>query len=88
MSGGATLVVDRTTLSVEASRLTGREIIERYIEELGRRYSHRKPDEYALYQKVRGEQPVRLLLDERVTIPKGAVLRFMTLPLDQTEGVQ
>jgi hypothetical protein len=37
-------------------------------------------------QKLRGGQTKRIDLDERVDFTTPGVERFMTLPLDQTEG--
>ena len=45
------------------------------------------PEQFALYLKVPGAQPKRIPLDERVDLTKPGVERFVTLPLDQTEGL-
>lgn len=45
------------------------------------------PEGYALYVKRKGGQPVRLQLDERVDLTDPGIERFVTLPLDQTEGL-
>lgn len=44
------------------------------------------PDQYAIYQKVQGGQPKRIGLDAEVDLREPGVERFVTLPLDQTEG--
>lgn len=44
------------------------------------------PEHYALYRKEKG-QPTRLQLDERVDLREPGVEKFVTLPLDQTEGL-
>ena len=44
------------------------------------------PEHFALYRKDKG-QPQRLQLDERVDLREPGVERFVTLPLDQTEGL-
>lgn len=44
------------------------------------------PEQFALYQKVKGGQPKRIALDERVDLRELGTERFVTLPLDQTEG--
>ena len=44
------------------------------------------PEQYALYLKVKGGQPRRIGLDETVDLREPGVERFVTLPLDQTEG--
>lgn len=45
------------------------------------------PQNYALYQKGRGGQPERLPLDGEVDLTDPGIERFVTLPLDQTEGL-
>ena len=42
---------------------------------------------YAIYIKQPGAQPKRIQLDERVDLTEPGVERFVTLPLDQTEGL-
>lgn len=44
------------------------------------------PEQYGLYLKVRGGQPQRVGLDEKVDLRSPGVEKFVTLPLDQTEG--
>jgi hypothetical protein len=44
------------------------------------------PEHFALYRKDKG-QPERLTLDERVDLREPGVEKFVTLPLDQTEGL-
>ena len=44
------------------------------------------PEHYALYIKERG-QPQRLKLDERADLREPGLDKFVTLPLDQTEGL-
>ena len=44
------------------------------------------PEHFALYRKEKG-QPQRLQLDERVDLREPGVEKFVTLPLDQTEGL-
>ena len=70
--------VDKDFVEVPVSRLTGRELLE---------YAGKKPAEnYALYRKVKGGQPKRIGLDEKIDLSEPGVERFVTLPLDQTEG--
>jgi hypothetical protein len=45
------------------------------------------PDQYALYEKAKSGQPRRIGLDERVDLREPGIERFVTLPLDQTEGL-
>ena len=44
------------------------------------------PEQYALYQKLKGSQPIRVALDQPVDLREPGTERFVTLPLDQTEG--
>lgn len=44
------------------------------------------PEKYALYLKVKGSQPLRIGLDQTVDLREPGVEKFVTLPLDQTEG--
>lgn len=44
------------------------------------------PDQFAIYLKLPGQQPKRIGLDEKVDLRGPGVERFVTLPLDQTEG--
>ena len=70
--------VDKDFVEVPVSRLTGRELLE---------YAGKKPAEnYAIYLKVKGGQPKRIDLDEKIDLSQPGVERFVTLPLDQTEG--
>lgn len=43
------------------------------------------PERHAIYQKVPGNQPRRVQPDEIVDLSPGD-LRFVTLPLEQTDG--
>jgi hypothetical protein len=46
------------------------------------------PEQFALYEKPQGGgQPVRIALDQHVDLRKPGIERFVTLPLDQTEGL-
>lgn len=45
------------------------------------------PDQFALYLKIKGGQPKRIGLDDRIDLREPGVERFVTLPLDQTEGL-
>ncbi len=48
----------------------------------------KKPVEnFALYLKVPGGQPQRIGLDEKVDLREPGTEKFVTLPLDQTEGL-
>lgn len=70
--------IDKDFVEVPVSRLTGRELLE---------YAGKKPAEnYAIYLKVKGGQPKRIGLEEKVDLSQPGVERFVTLPLDQTDG--
>ncbi len=43
-------------------------------------------DQFALYLGVAGHQPRRIALHEHVDLREPGIERFVTLPLDQTEG--
>lgn len=43
-------------------------------------------EQFGLYLRIGGRQPQRIGLDERVDLRGNGVERFVTLPLDQTEG--
>ena len=44
------------------------------------------PENFNIYLKVPSGQPQRIGLDEQVDLRKPGVEKFVTLPLDQTEG--
>ena len=70
--------IDKDFFEAPASRMTGRELLE---------LADKKPAErYAIYLKVKGGQPDRINLDEKIDLSRPGVERFVTLPLDQTEG--
>lgn len=46
------------------------------------------PERYALYQKLRGGETVKIEQSQIVNFRTPGVERFMTLPLDQTEGAE
>ena len=70
--------IDKGTYEAPVSRMTGRELLE---------LADKKPAEQnAIYLKVKGGQPRRIGLDEKIDLSQPGVERFVTLPLDQTEG--
>ena len=72
--------IDKDIYEPPVLRMTGRELLE---------LAGKKPaEQYAIYLKVKGEQPRRIGLDEKIDLSKPGVERFVTLPLDQTEGFQ
>jgi hypothetical protein len=44
-------------------------------------------NQFALYEKPQGGQPIRIGLEQRVDLREPGIERFVTLPLDQTEGL-
>jgi hypothetical protein len=44
-------------------------------------------ENFALYKKGKGGQPERIPLDEKIDLNDPGIERFVTLPLDQTEGL-
>ena len=70
--------IDKGIFEAPVSRMTGRELLE---------LADKKPaEQYAIYLKVKGGQPRRISLDEKIDLSQPGVERFVTLPLDQTEG--
>ena len=55
-------------------------------EELLKYAKKEPPEQYAIYLKVKGGQPRRIMADEKVDLRTPGVDRFVTLPFDQTEG--
>lgn len=43
-------------------------------------------EQFAIYLRIKGSQPQRIGLDDKVDLREPGVERFVTLPLDQTEG--
>ena len=70
--------VDKTQIVVATSTITGREILSRA--------GKVPPERYRLDQKLVGGRTVKIELDQVVDLTTPGVERFMTLPLDQTEG--
>ena len=72
--------IDKDIIEVTNPNPTGRELLE---------FAGKKPPEkYAIYLKVKGGQPQRIQADEKVDLSHPGVERFVTLPLDQTEGLE
>ena len=70
--------IDKDFFEAPVSRMTGRELLE---------LAGKKPAEgYAIYLKIKGGQPQRIELDQKIDLSQPGVERFVTLPLDQTEG--
>lgn len=70
--------VDRANFKVDQESMTGREILE---------LAGKTPvQRYQLNQKLRGGVVDKVEYDEKVDFTKPGIERFMTIPLDQTEG--
>jgi hypothetical protein len=71
--------IDKAFFEIEDPTPTGRHL----LEVAGKR----PPDQFALYLKVKGGQPQRIALDQHVDLRGPGTEHFVTLPLDQTEGL-
>jgi hypothetical protein len=70
--------IDKQLFTVEVMQMTGSELLT---------LAGKIPvTGYMISQKFRGGQAKRINLDEKVKFTTPGVERFMTLPLDQTEG--
>lgn len=70
--------IDKRKYDVEVPSMTGRELLILA--------GKTPPTQYMISQKLRGGQTKRIDLDDRADFTTPGVERFMTLPLDQTEG--
>jgi len=70
--------VDKTVLIVDGPTITGRVILEL----AGRT----PPERYRLDQKLRGGETRKIELETVVDLTTPGLERFMSIPLDQTEG--
>jgi hypothetical protein len=72
------IMIDKAVFDVNEAVYTGRKLLV---------LAQKTPvEKFAIYLKHRGAQPQRIGLDERVDLSLPGVERFVTLPLDQTEG--
>lgn len=70
--------IDKREYEIKDSTPTGRELLT---------LAGKVPvDQFGLYLRMGGRQPQRIELDEKVDLRGEGVERFVTLPLDQTEG--
>lgn len=70
--------VDKTYYKVEVECMTGKEILE---------LADKKPVErFQLNEKLKGGIVRKVDYDEKVCFSQPGIERFMTIPLDQTEG--
>lgn len=70
--------IDREHFVVNVPCMTGRELLQLA--------GKCPPEQWMISQKLRGGQVVEIGLDEKADFTTPGVERFMTLPLDQTEG--
>ena len=74
------VLIDKEHFVFTNSTPTGRELLQE---------ARKLPVEsFAIYIKQPGAQPKRIQLDEQVDLSEPGVERFVTLPLDQTEGLE
>ncbi len=71
--------IDKPFFEISNPTPTGRELLDLA--------GKKPPEQFALYLKIKGGQPKRIGLDEKVDLREPGVERFVTLPLDQTEGL-
>ena len=70
--------IDGEKYVVSVASMTGHELLE---------LAGKTPvEKFMIVEKVRGEKPRRIGLDERVDFTKHGVEKFLTQPLGQTEG--
>ena len=70
--------IDKDIYSVDHPIFSGRELLD---------IAKKTPiEQFAIYLKVADGPPRRIALDEKVDLREPGVERFLTLPLDQTEG--
>ncbi len=70
--------IDKTRYVVQTDQMTGRELLQLA--------DKTPPERYALYLRLRGGQKRRVQLAETVSFRTPGIERFLTIPLDQTEG--
>lgn len=70
--------IDRERYVVEVPSMTGRELL--------RLAGKTPPEQWMITQKLRSGEVKKISLDETADFTTPGVERFMTLPLDQTEG--
>ena len=72
--------IDKSVFELTDPTPTGRELL---------KLAGKAPaEQFAIYEKPQGGgQPIRIGLDQHVDLRKPGIERFVTLPLDQTEGL-
>lgn len=72
------IIVDQTRYKVEQECMTGKEILLLAVKN--------PPERFQLNQRFKGGKVVTIKLDQKVCFTEPGVEKFMTIPLDQTEG--
>lgn len=72
------IVVDRQQYTVKEECMTGREILTIA--------GKIPPDRFQLNQRFHGGKVVKINYDQKVCFTEPGIEKFMTIPLDQTEG--
>lgn len=71
--------IDKVVYTINVPEPSGRELLQLA--------GKLPPEEHSVFQKQRGGSPVKIELDQTVDLRQPGVERFLTLPLDQTEGL-
>jgi hypothetical protein len=72
------ILVDRQKYKVEQEEMTGREIL--------KLAGKNPPERFQLNQRFKGGKVSKIGYDQEVNFVAAGVEKFMTIPLDQTEG--
>lgn len=72
------ILIDRNTYKVEQECMTGREILDLA--------SKTPPERFQLNVRYKGGKVSKVAYDQTICFSEPGVEKFMTLPLDQTEG--
>jgi hypothetical protein len=72
------IMVDREEFTVKQECLTGREILILS--------GRTQPERFQLNQRFKGGKVVKVGYDQKVCFTEPGIEKFMTIPLDQTEG--
>lgn len=70
--------IDKDQYVVDVPEMTGRQLL--------KLAGKTPPEQYAIFQRIKGGQTQKIELDQMVDFRTPGLERFMTLPLDQTEG--
>lgn len=70
--------IDKATFEIASAHPTGRQLLELA--------GKTPPERYKIFQVINGKK-IPVGLEEKVDLTKPGVEKFVTLPLDQTEGV-